>query len=112
MNDLISRRAVIELVEGWWLGHTKEDDLATEIKKLPSADKWIPVTERLPENSKNVLVTYTSFDMQEGNIRRGILIGYYAQGEWFFENSSEEVVAWMPLPKPYEEGDNDDSRSM
>lgn len=35
-NDAISRQAVIELVEGWWIGHTKEDDLATEIKSLPS----------------------------------------------------------------------------
>jgi hypothetical protein len=35
-DDCISRQAVIELVEGWWIGHTKEDDLATEIKSLPS----------------------------------------------------------------------------
>lgn len=36
MSDFISRQAVVELIEGWWLGHTKEDDLATEVKKLPS----------------------------------------------------------------------------
>lgn len=35
-EDCISRQAVIELIEGWWIGHTKEDDLSTEIKSLPS----------------------------------------------------------------------------
>lgn len=35
-EDAVSRKAVVELVEGWWLGHTKEDDLATEVRALPS----------------------------------------------------------------------------
>jgi len=35
-EDAISRQAVIELVEGWWIGHTKEDDLATELRQMPS----------------------------------------------------------------------------
>lgn len=35
-GDAISREAVIELCEGWWLGHTKEDDFVTEIRALPS----------------------------------------------------------------------------
>lgn len=35
-TDAISRQAVIELCEGWWLGHTKEDDFATEVRALPS----------------------------------------------------------------------------
>lgn len=37
-EDCISRQAVIELCEGWWLGHTKEDDFATEIRALPSVN--------------------------------------------------------------------------
>ena len=35
-DDCIRRQAAVEMVEGWWIGHTKDDDLATEIKKLPS----------------------------------------------------------------------------
>jgi len=35
-DDAISRQAVIELCEGWWLGHTKEDDFVTEVRALPS----------------------------------------------------------------------------
>jgi len=50
-EDAVSRKAVVELVEGWWLGHTKEDDLATEVKALPSVTptrkkgKWIRITQ-------------------------------------------------------------------
>jgi hypothetical protein len=46
-EDCISRQAVIELVEGWWIGHTKEDDLATEIKSLPSVTPQPKVGEWL-----------------------------------------------------------------
>lgn len=35
-DDCISRKDVVELIEGWWLGHTREDDLSTEVQKLPS----------------------------------------------------------------------------
>lgn len=37
-EDAVSRQAVIELCESWWLGHTKEDDFATEIRALPSVN--------------------------------------------------------------------------
>ena len=37
-EDCISRQAVIELCEGWWLGHTKEDDFPTEVRALPSVN--------------------------------------------------------------------------
>lgn len=43
-EDAVSRQAVIELCEGWWLGHTKEDDFATEIRALPSVNPQEPKT--------------------------------------------------------------------
>jgi len=53
-EDAISRQAVIELCEGWWLGHTKEDDFVTEVRALPSVTpqsktgRWI--TSHIPES--------------------------------------------------------------
>ena len=50
-GDAISRQAVIELCEGWWLGHTKEDDFVTEVRALPSVTpqqrtgRWIQKEE-------------------------------------------------------------------
>lgn len=61
-------------------------------------NKWIPVSERLPENhNQEVLIS----------LKWGIDIGWYSDGEWHSEwiNHYDDgnVLAWMPLPKPYVE---------
>lgn len=80
-NDLISRQAVLELVEGWWLGHTKEDDLATEIKELPSADNnWLKCIEDIKaeiEERKGIAVRAmfdSHYSLKEQT--RGLINGY------------------------------------
>ena len=56
--------------------------------------RWIPVSERLPEK-----YTYTLWCASSGCVRSD-----YFNGE-FWEDAKKycyEVIAWMPLPKPYE----------
>lgn len=74
------------------------------LESLPCLEvrEWIPVTERLPENALDVLIS--------DNIGH-VEIGCYINGLWFDydvneygiqdENFDLEVVAWMPLPNPY-----------
>ena len=153
-EDAVSRQTVVELIEGWWLGHTKEDDLATEVKALPSVtpteciakvtfdkdelqkivdekvkeltvtQRWIPVSERLPEDIKPVIITWKNTDPKSYYQyivgKHFIGTAHYKNGKWFCYSSvtedllaeygkcdSEEfdeaieVVAWMPLPEPY-----------
>lgn len=61
---------------------------------------WIPVSEKLPEKSTWVLVTCKNSD---GYIFLDIkLINQYT-GLWDGdEDFSGTVLAWMPLPHPYE----------
>lgn len=83
------------------------------------APRWIPVTERLPEEDKEVLISYR-YKEGEGNTSHSkIDITSYGQmyfggqkvgrvKHWrapfeFFE-SNYEVIAWMPLPAPYKGG--------
>ena len=71
------------------------------------AGRWIPVTERLPEDDRSVLV----YENREHNM----FTAYYTDGHWyswspddydatrFEETRYRNIIAWMPLPEPYEE---------
>jgi hypothetical protein len=59
--------------------------------KADAEQRWIPVSERLPELNQNVIVTYN----KEDEIR--VDISYYSKHGFWIGN----VVAWMPLPLPW-----------
>ena len=71
------------------------------IKKCPKCGEWIPCSERLPEDSRSVLI-YT----KEGRVAEGC---YNQEGlEWWqfrWSVRNPHVIAWMPLPEPYEKGE-------
>ena len=70
--------------------------------------RWIPVSERLPEEQKFYLVT-----IAKNTGGHDIEYCFYECGKWLIiaDGNSEEntcweeevkkVVAWMPLPEPY-----------
>lgn len=65
-------------------------------KKYGKNDGWIPVNERLPEGNKTVLVC-----QQGGAIETAWHDGYrwktgFSHADWI-----RDVVAWRPLPEPY-----------
>ena len=61
--------------------------------------EWIPVSERLPENIKTVLVTLKEMEQPT--------IGWYGNIDGWRLSEKEfcciehEVIAWMPCPEPY-----------
>lgn len=59
---------------------------------------WIPVSERLPEESLNSVIGWDEYR------ERCCFVQYYS-GRWILGNDTESVkiIAWMPLPEPYEE---------
>jgi len=68
--------------------------------------RWIPVSERLPEDRREVLVTAYWHETYQV-----MMASYYGDGLWWcvpFNNCGKHmrndlhVIAWMPLPKPYE----------
>lgn len=64
-------------------------------------NKWIPVSERLPENDEKVLCQTVT---KKGQIN--MVIGYYNFDRWCCGMNSN-VTAWMPLPEPYRESETE-----
>lgn len=78
----------------------KEDD-----KRMPYYYGWIPCSVILPEEEEEVIVSQCFHDG-----RNKVSIAHCFNGDnWFTDDPSyiTDVVAWMPLPKPYKAGDEE-----
>jgi hypothetical protein len=117
-DDAISRKAAVVQLHHNKTGDDDVDviierDIAT-IHKLPPVtpkQKWIPVSERLPEKSMRCLVTVGRFNFTEiatySDLMGIINHKIFYQGEVghdSFVDITQYVKAWMPLPEPYKGG--------
>lgn len=102
MSDLIKREDAIKALYKY--SFVSKDVIEREINAIPSADRpqeWIPCSERLPKDNREVLIS----------LEWGIDIGTYERGEWRSEwinhYDDDNVLAWMPLPKPWKGADDE-----
>lgn len=99
MNDMIYRQALHERIketveEGIiFSGMTIAEFCHLLVDEAPSAERWIPCSERLPEDCQRVLIQVINGNMY--------VINFSAVGE------TSHIVAWMPLPEPYKEEPDD-----
>lgn len=67
--------------------------------------QWIPVTERLPEVVGRYIVTEKRFAVDDrnhkGRYQTIVEEVTFSNNKWSRANFFE-IVAWMPLPEPYE----------
>ncbi len=136
-EDSISRKAVFETIDdcnsdglkGIFCSYVDGEKFKKYIKELPSvtpkgvtvtdfADKcrecgkmkngkWIPVSEKLPEDYQRVLVTVVNYD---GDKVVRVAVYYDLKNKFKIQENNESwivgeegLLAWRPLPEPYQE---------
>ena len=98
MDDVIYRQSAIEILGkhcnmdyGKVCGKDCECIEYMALRDTPSAQQWIPCSERLPDQNGKYLVV---------GRQKAINILKFDGGRWY---GKWGVVAWMPLPSPYRE---------
>lgn len=98
-NSCLDSAAEHELLASW----------LEELQERIENDRWIPVSERLPDDRKKVRVTaywHERFQVMDAS--------YYGDGVWWcvpFNNCGKHmrndlhVIAWKPDDEPYEESE-------
>ena len=82
---------------------------AEEIAVLQERQKWVPVTERLPESAGDYLCWVKYCNLVTGEMERMQRTGYFTPlggGAWGGDavcGARATVLAWMPLPDGPEE---------
>lgn len=115
MSDLISRKALLEAMD-------KARELMEEamcipswatakhcIKDMPTVDRWIPCSERRPGFKDGIAPIFNPTLVTTRNKKGGLHVTTsnfcILTKRWLceVENKDIKVIAWMPIPKPYEE---------
>ena len=88
--------------------------------------KWVPVSEKLPDEEGYYMCTVKDPSLLEELVVLELYYGHpiapnaydktYCFGDYAFGekwpngmDNIEEVIAWMPLPEPYKEGEDDNT---
>ena len=105
-EGLISRKALMEAIEKSMNENPHSDSKTRQmhdhehrhflclVSRQHTVNRWIPVTERLPEDDTDMIVCKTD----------GIIdLAFWDNNYWrsMTMDFAIDVCAWMPLPKPY-----------
>lgn len=106
-GDLISRTDLLNKIfqhaegrdyDGVNLLNIPHIDIIENMQSAEKTAEWIPVSERLPEESLNSVIAWDAY-------RERCVFVQFIDGHFQItgKNESFDIQAWMPLPEPYKE---------
>lgn len=122
MSSLIERQAALGALgerpvvwsdnDDYTLGARNQYDMdRLALETVPSAQRWIPCSEKLPYaeygESDTVLTTCGYRDVEDTSVR-WIRLLYFNGGNWCYptgETYEAKVYAWCPLPEAWKGGE-------
>lgn len=138
MSDLISRQAAIDIFDDYNISvengeleaYSRDRKRLCELPSAQPEQRWIPCSERLPEDLSEVNVTWINhnpepyFEFSKDKPFTATAVYYkdkwywysatcadflaeYGKCDWNEVDDAIEIVAWMPLPEPWEGEDNE-----
>ena len=116
---LIDADALTEKCGDWYVEEGTEEGFIGTLGQLLSvqpetncseiSNNWIPCSERLPEDNTRVQVTFANGEVgqsswhKENEYNNGFDAVMHGVTDRHFVTFG--VIAWMPLPEPYQEGE-------
>ena len=85
------------------LAQRKQVEAEEERDALWEKQRWIPVTERLPELGERVLCTDGVAVFEQYRVELSCVYGIWDR--FGMRSPMQEVTHWMPLPEPPKEDD-------
>ena len=114
-NELIKQIYSQSDDDGWWVCMAK--DLENLVNAQPTVNQWIPCSARLPEEDGMYLVSVNPYYVPPKDYTTDAL--YFHKGVWKYMDILKvhhaivpelvlrefewPIIAWMPLPEPYQE---------
>lgn len=103
----MTKEEIIEFCEMKAELEAENEDIYEAIIKALEQTRWIPVSERLPEERNHYLITIEIDGMNGCKPYYEIQTSWYSGKEFVVEYKDDglvakkSVIAWMPLPEPY-----------
>ena len=100
-DDLISRAEAIKTVKFYESFCDPYPRVIESLEKLPSVNQWIKCSDGMPRDGQWAIWVFNDGYIDVARYKFDAIAHFFPPTK--SKHILEDAVAWMPMPKPYEE---------